>query len=246
MSIETKPVVPQADIEPGANGEAVKQLQDCLVAVGYMTQAQVSSGYGNFGPQTQAAVKKFQADHGLEQAGRVGPKTRAALQQELDKRSSGKVSQANLADPGSGLGNEPNQQFTFQQLWPPVQKYAQKYGMDPKVLAAIVYRESSFKNHRVHRDGTGHGLLGLDDNGMLSDFEKWSGMRVGRGQEAASIPPEKQLEYAAMALAQMARRHGNDSFAAARQWHRGLGGMNDELGQRYESLIRDHIRTLFG
>ncbi|QRK12371.1 hypothetical protein JQX13_21510 [Archangium violaceum] len=43
-----------------------------------------------------------------------------------------------------------------------VNQYAKKYGADPKVVAGIIARESSFKNHGVHRDGTGHGLIGLD------------------------------------------------------------------------------------
>ena len=36
---------------------------------------------GIFGPLTKAAVKRFQAAHGIPQTGYVGPKTRAALNQ---------------------------------------------------------------------------------------------------------------------------------------------------------------------
>jgi len=34
---------------------------------------------GDFGPKTEAAVKRFQANDGIEQTGRVGPKTWPAL-----------------------------------------------------------------------------------------------------------------------------------------------------------------------
>jgi len=103
---------------------------------------------------------------------------------------------------GGGLSQAPNAQLSLQQLWPTIQKYAAQYGVDPKVMAGIVAQESSFKNHTVHRDGTGHGLIGLDDNGLLPDFEKFAGMSVGRGANAA-IRPSKL--YARLPLPWMAR-----------------------------------------
>lgn len=135
-------------------------------------------------------------------------------------------------------------QLSLEQLWPYIDQYAKQYGVDPKVLAGIIAQESSFKNHGVHRDGTGHGLIGLDDNGLLPDFEKWSGLSVGRGANARTIAPEKQIEYLAKTIGEMSQRYG-DSFAAARAWHRGPGAMNDSRGQNYEQLIRGHINRLF-
>lgn len=67
----------------GDTGAAVESLQNDLVKLGYMTQAQVSTGRGTFGPQTEAAVKAFQQDKGLEADGVVGPKTREALSKAL-------------------------------------------------------------------------------------------------------------------------------------------------------------------
>jgi soluble lytic murein transglycosylase-like protein len=140
----------------------------------------------------------------------------------------------------------------MQELYPHIQKYANQYGFDPQVLAGMVFQESSLINHIVHRDGTGHGLLGYDDNGLLPDFEAWvrrtqpgqENFRAGRGANAVSIQPEWQLEYAAMKLAQFSRTYGGD-YAAARAWHRGPGGMNDSLGRHYENLIRGHVDRLF-
>ncbi|MFL5346408.1 MAG: peptidoglycan-binding protein [Hyalangium sp.] len=79
-----KTPVPQVDLRRGAEGAEVKKLQDALVKLGYMTKAQVATGPGIFGPKTEAAVSKFQADKGISPAsGIFGPKTRAAMEKAL-------------------------------------------------------------------------------------------------------------------------------------------------------------------
>lgn len=150
------------------------------------------------------------------------------------------------------LPNDPNRQFSLQELMPTIDKYARQYGFDPKVLAGMIAQESSFKNHLVHRDGTGHGLLGYDDNGLLPEFEQWvrrtkpgqEGYYAGRGHGASSIPPEWQIEFAAKKLAEYSDRYGGD-MAAARAWHRGPGAMNDWRGYNYQELIQGHMNRLF-
>jgi N-acetylmuramoyl-L-alanine amidase len=78
---------PAAGLGKGDSGAKVKQLQQGLVKLGYMTQAQMNSGPGSYGPQTEAAVKKFQADKGITQTGYYGNQTAAALKQALTKVS---------------------------------------------------------------------------------------------------------------------------------------------------------------
>jgi predicted chitinase len=63
----------------GDRGPDVEALQNRLVQLGYMTQAQMNTGRGIFGPQTEAAVKAFQRARGLDPDGVVGPLTWAAL-----------------------------------------------------------------------------------------------------------------------------------------------------------------------
>jgi predicted chitinase len=74
--------VPQNDLQRGMQSGEVDQLQTALVDLGYMTQAQKDTGPGIFGPQTEASLKRFQADHGVPSTGYYGPLTREALTQK--------------------------------------------------------------------------------------------------------------------------------------------------------------------
>ena len=84
ISPSATPQFPTISLQPGStNTAAVKQLQDYLVSQGYMTQAQVNTGYGTYGPQTTAAVKALQQSLGVDNSsgpGYWGPKTLAAVQ----------------------------------------------------------------------------------------------------------------------------------------------------------------------
>ena len=61
------------------NTNLTKGIQNRLVELGLMTRAQVNTGFGTYGPQTEAAVKRFQARNGIRQTGVVGEQTFRAL-----------------------------------------------------------------------------------------------------------------------------------------------------------------------
>lgn len=86
---------PSVNLQPGSTDSAsVKQLQDWLVSQHYMTQDQVNTGYGTYGPQTTAAVQKYQQDHGVDNSsgpGYWGPLTRAAATSASQPNSSSTV-----------------------------------------------------------------------------------------------------------------------------------------------------------
>jgi N-acetylmuramoyl-L-alanine amidase len=91
---------PPPGLKKGAQGPQVKQLQDALVQLKYMTAAQVSTGPGTFGEKTEAAVKKFQADHKLPTTGYYGEMTHAALKKELAKTQGPKPTEPTPSKPG--------------------------------------------------------------------------------------------------------------------------------------------------
>jgi hypothetical protein len=62
-----------------SSGEEVRLAQDILRRLGYYND--LSTGY--FGPKTEAAVRAFQTDHGLDPLGIIGPLTRALLNSAL-------------------------------------------------------------------------------------------------------------------------------------------------------------------
>lgn len=75
-------MAPNASLKPGDTGQDVKKLQDYLVAKGLMTQEQVNTGYGTYGPQTTAAIAALQKQLGIDNStgvGYFGPRTITAL-----------------------------------------------------------------------------------------------------------------------------------------------------------------------
>ncbi|WP_395806662.1 glucosaminidase domain-containing protein [Archangium minus] len=72
--------LPSGDLERGAKGAEVEKLQKALVKLGFMTQAEMNTGPGTFGPRTQGALKEFQEAHGVKNTGYYGPLTRQAFQ----------------------------------------------------------------------------------------------------------------------------------------------------------------------
>jgi len=82
-STYTAKPAPTVNIQKGSTDQtSIKQLQDYLVDQGYMTQDQVNTGYGTFGPQTIAALTSWQKANGVGDAsswGNWGPKSIAKV-----------------------------------------------------------------------------------------------------------------------------------------------------------------------
>lgn len=75
--------VPTARLQKQARGEQVRQLQTALVRLGFMTQQQMNTGPGIFGPRTDSALRAFQRSQGLTADGIYGPRSQAALRTAL-------------------------------------------------------------------------------------------------------------------------------------------------------------------
>ena len=92
---ETQAAIRQLNegIRRGSEGNVVRGLQDRLVKLRNLTHAQVATGPGKFGPQTEAALKMFQQQHGIAASGVLSGETYKAL-----------LTAAPLVRPGAELG----------------------------------------------------------------------------------------------------------------------------------------------
>jgi peptidoglycan hydrolase-like protein with peptidoglycan-binding domain len=77
-------ISPWPVVKKGATGHPIRTLQDLLRARG-----QTVTVDGDFGPQTEAAVRAFQHDRGLTVDGVVGPATWSALIVTVQRGSQG-------------------------------------------------------------------------------------------------------------------------------------------------------------
>lgn len=73
---------PTTTLRYGSTGEQVVKLQKCLNKI-MGTSLKID---GSFGSATEKEVKRFQKKYGLEVDGIAGPKTRAKMKTELEKR----------------------------------------------------------------------------------------------------------------------------------------------------------------
>ena len=155
-------------LRKGASGDKVTQLQELLNSKGAKLDVD-----GKFGPKTLSALKKFQGDNELGADGVVGPKTLEKLNgtggadagkaEEAPKvGADGKTEQAaetDKTDTTSGKQRFGDTRAALDKLPKNLKKYAdvfqkagEKYGVDPRFLAAISMHEtgngtsSAFRN----------------------------------------------------------------------------------------------------
>ncbi|MBI5496511.1 MAG: peptidoglycan-binding protein [Deltaproteobacteria bacterium] len=72
---------PRANLRAGATGSSVRELQQGLQQLGYLTQKSVD---GQFGARTQDSLQQFQAQWNLRPDGVYGPNTRDAMDRALN------------------------------------------------------------------------------------------------------------------------------------------------------------------
>jgi len=89
-------------LSKGDKGECVRQLQIALIAQGYLA----GSADGDFGKMTEAAVSKFQSDHGIEANGIADEKT-LELIYKLESERIEKAEADGLETPDPSATEEP-------------------------------------------------------------------------------------------------------------------------------------------
>lgn len=95
--------VPASDLRRGQQGPEVRQLQEALVSVGYLSQQDMATGPGVYGPKTEAALKKLQTASGQSATGVYDAAARQALTTALTPTT---PSDPSLPAAGMRRGNE--------------------------------------------------------------------------------------------------------------------------------------------
>lgn len=189
--------VPAENLTRGMTGSAVKALQQALVKLGYLTQAQVNTGPGTFGPRTEAAVKSFQKKHGISATGNYGPQTRAALSKALGVKptstggssgSTGSTGSSGGSSSVGGIENRPGVRGSGLQAI----KFFMSKGLTRAQAAGIagnLLYESNFNPNAVGDGGTSFGIAQWH-NGRGSAMKSWT-----RSHGYASNSFKGQLEF---------------------------------------------------
>lgn len=106
---QRQPANPLADgvLRHGERGEPIRELQQHLHALGYTGRnGQALTADGDFGANTEHALRTYQRDHGLKVDGVAGPKTLASMSQQLQLNRNAEranTSASAAADAGSRL-----------------------------------------------------------------------------------------------------------------------------------------------
>lgn len=96
-------------LKRGMTGADVEDMQKGLIKAGYSCGS--CGADGEFGADTEAALKEFQADHGLEVDGQYGPLSKAALEKTGGSGSSSGSSGVKV-DPATGFNKSLSGTYT--------------------------------------------------------------------------------------------------------------------------------------
>ena len=169
-------------VKRGSRGDVVRGLQDRLIAIGSMTVAEVMSGPGVFGARTDAALKAFQRNHGIEPTGVLTDETYQALLLAAPSA----VPKTDLLDstsvetvlPEKGIGyvtfnREPGgrdqvgRASTIRSLEDLGEAWASRHPTIPIAIGDISRRGGGpFPPHKSHKDGRDVDVRPLTNNGL--------------------------------------------------------------------------------
>ena len=110
-------------MKSGNTGDDVRDVQEMLIARGYLEE---NDADGSFGPRTEQAVLAFQQDNGLDATGMVGSATYEALKGDTDAAATDTASAADLEQ-----AKEPAKEIDFAKTFP-------SWDPDSAALASLV------------------------------------------------------------------------------------------------------------
>lgn len=167
----------------------IKALQDSLVKQGYMTQAQLTGGYGTYGPKTTAAYQKYLAD--VNTAAAAHPVTAPAVQKygSLDAAfaaSGGNIS--NLQDAYGTPFSGADQAAALNQATQAGQPYfeAQKQKAMEDAAASLANQQAQYGNYQQTQKAQFEADKAAADQAAADQGVLFSGGRVQKLQNLGS------------------------------------------------------------
>jgi peptidoglycan hydrolase-like protein with peptidoglycan-binding domain len=169
-------------VKHGSRGNVVRGMQDRLVAIGNMTLAQVMTGSGVFGDLTDAALKSFQRNHGIEATGVLTDETyqslMAAAPTAVPKSQLSTSTSIDVVLPDKGIGyvtynREPGgrdqvgRASTIRSIEALGEAWEDKHPGNPLAVGDISRKGGGpFPPHATHKDGRDVDLRPLTNNGI--------------------------------------------------------------------------------
>lgn len=229
---------PTTNLQPGDTGANVKKLQDYLVSQGYMTQAQVNTGYGTYGPQTTRAVLALQQDLGVDNStgpGYWGPRTLAAVK-------AGGTTDPALSKTTSGLTAD--QQKIVKNVYDATLKGDADTAsrLEAAMKAASQYSDPYFKAQiRLATDALKRGLGSQEGDLAFAERQKKAALDELRQNVSAS--KENLSVSHAQELKALERRYEND-LLGTRQNLAAAGFASSSRRARTEGILAEENQGL--
>jgi len=147
-------------------GREVRELQEKLVLLGLLTQAQMNTGIGIFGPRTERAIERFQHDQDLDPTGVADAETLARLAKAVEELAPEErvdpdaITALVVSEPDEGyvIYGPPHKKYTRIGVLRQLQKLAKDWQEDhPDHLVQVgnisKLNGGPLSPHRSHRQG---------------------------------------------------------------------------------------------